>query len=120
MLHLRRAVLPLVCLAVVFGVPYHSSAQSESKASDSQQTAPHFPTNEDLRHLKSLSNPQLSPDGKQILFAVTNATADGAGAHLWLVPTPGSGSNKPRQLTFSPPSDKRGEHNPQWAPDGSA
>ena len=119
MLPLRQAVLPLLCLAVA-AAPHRSTAQTSAAASDSQQTASHFPTNEDLRHLKSLTNPQLSPDGKQILFAVTNATADGAATHLWLVPALGNGTDKPRQLTFSPPSDKRGEHNPQWAPDGSA
>jgi dipeptidyl aminopeptidase/acylaminoacyl peptidase len=120
MLHLRQAaVLPLVCLAVL-SAPCRSIAQSNSPAPDAQQTAPHFPTNEDLRHLKALSNPQLSPDGKQILFAVTQATADGATSHLWLVPAAGNGTDKARQLTFSPPSDKRGEHNAQWAPDGSA
>ena len=118
-MHLRQAVLPLVCLAVV-AAPHHSPAQASAAPSDLQQTAPHFPTNEDLRHLKSLTSPQLSPDGKQILFAVTQATSDGAATHLWLVPAPGNGTGKPRQLTFSPPSDKRGEHNPQWAPDGSA
>ena len=95
-------------------------AQSNSTASSTKQTAPHFPTTEDLRHLKALSSPQLSPDGKQILFAVTSATADGAATHLWIVPAPGNGDGKPRQLTFSPPSDKRGEHYSQWAPDGSA
>jgi dipeptidyl aminopeptidase/acylaminoacyl peptidase len=73
-----------------------------------------------LRHLKSLSNPQLSPDGKQILFTITQATAEGGASHLWIIRAPGNGNDKPRQLTFSPPSDKRGEHNPQWAPDGSA
>ena len=90
-------------------------------ASDTQKNATHFPSNEDLRHIKALSNPQLSPDGKQILFTLTVATADGAGAHLWIVPVPGSNAaDKARQLTFSPPSDKRGEHSAQWAPDGSA
>ena len=83
-----------------------------------QAPAPHFPTTEDLRHLKSIGGPQLSPDGKQALFTVVDATADGAKAHIWLVAT--SGSDKARQLTFSPPADKRGERNPQWAPDGSA
>ncbi|MGA8673198.1 MAG: prolyl oligopeptidase family serine peptidase [Terracidiphilus sp.] len=83
-----------------------------------QAPAPHFPTTEDLRHLKSIGGPQLSPDGKQALFTVVDATADGAKAHVWLVAT--SGSDKARQLTFSPPADKRGERNPQWAPDGSA
>jgi dipeptidyl aminopeptidase/acylaminoacyl peptidase len=78
----------------------------------------HFPTSEDLRHLKSIGGPQLSPDGKLVLFNVTDATADGAKSHVWLVGT--AAGEKPRQLTFSPPSDKRGERNPQWAPDGSA
>src|SRR5205823_33266 len=55
-----------------------------------------------------------------ILFTVNHATADGAASHLWIAPAPGNGTEKARQLTFSPPSDKRGEHNPQWAPDGSA
>ncbi len=37
-----------------------------------------------MRHLKALSAPQLSPDGTQALFAVTDATADGAKTHLWV------------------------------------
>src|SRR5262249_25131802 len=67
-----------------------------------------------------LSTPLLSPDGKQILFTVTHATADGAGSHLWIVPAPSGGNDKARQLTFSPPADKRGERDAQWASDSSA
>src|ERR1700676_63578 len=80
---------------------------------------PHFPPSEDLRHVKAFGGPQLSPDGKLVLFSVTDATADGAKAHIWVVSSAG-GSDTLRQLTFSPPSDKRGERNPQWAPDGGA
>ena len=80
---------------------------------------PHFPTSEDLRHLKGIGGPQLSPDGKQILFVVTDTTADGAKSHIWIVAANGD-KDSPRQLTVSPPSDKRGERAPQWAPDGSA
>ncbi|MDR3741749.1 MAG: prolyl oligopeptidase family serine peptidase [Terracidiphilus sp.] len=80
--------------------------------------APHFPTTDDLRHLKGLSAPLLSPDGKTALFTVTEATADGAKAHLWLAPV--SGKEKARQITFGPPADKRGEHGAQWAADGGA
>jgi dipeptidyl aminopeptidase/acylaminoacyl peptidase len=80
--------------------------------------APHFPTTDNLRHLKSLSTPELSPDGTQALFTVTEATADGAAVHLWLAPV--SGKEKARQITFAPPADKRGEHGAQWAPDGTA
>jgi dipeptidyl aminopeptidase/acylaminoacyl peptidase len=79
---------------------------------------PHFPTTDDLRHLKAIGGPQLSPDGKFVLVTITDATADGAKSHLWLVAT--GGAEKPRQLTFSPPAEKRGERNPQWAPDGTA
>ncbi|HET7103346.1 MAG TPA: prolyl oligopeptidase family serine peptidase [Terracidiphilus sp.] len=62
--------------------------------------------------------PLLSPSGTQALFAISDATADGAKSHLWLAPTAGSG--QARQITFSPTADKRGEHSAQWAPDGKA
>jgi dipeptidyl aminopeptidase/acylaminoacyl peptidase len=79
---------------------------------------PHFPTNDDLRRLKAMGGPELSPDGKVVLVTITDATADGGKSHLWL--TAAAGGEKPRQITFSPPADKRGERNPQWAADGSA
>src|SRR5947207_9790235 len=79
---------------------------------------PHFPTSDDLRHLKAIGGPLLSPDCKFVLVTITDSTADGAKSHLWLVAT--EGAEKPRQLTFSPPAEKRGERNPQWAPDGGA
>ena len=115
MLRFRTLVLPLVCF-VLAGI---SLAQS-SPTSAAAATAPHFPTNEDLRHLKALSAPILSPDGKEVLFTLTHATADGAANHLWIVSVASGSSDKARQLTFSPPADKRGEHNAQWAPDSSA
>ena len=114
-----RLAVPLVCLAS-FAAPHQVAAQPGTPQSTSGQSAPHFPTNEDLRHIKALSNPLLSPDGKQVLFTLSSTTADGGAVHLWIAPVPGNGIEKARQLTFSPPSDKRGEHNPQWAPDSSA
>ena len=116
MLRFRLAVLPLASIAIL-ATQHWSIAQT---APAPTQPAPHFPTNEDLRHIKALSSPTLSPDGKQILFTVTHATADGAGSHLWIVPATDHGTDKARQLTFSPSADKRGEHNAQWAPDGTA
>ncbi len=77
----------------------------------------HFPTSEDLRHLGAISNPQLSPDGIQVLYTITESTADGGATHLWLSAVSGG---EPRQLTRSPESDKRGERGAKWAPDGSA
>ncbi len=81
--------------------------------------SPRFPTTDDLRHLKAFSALQLSPDGSQVLFSVTNSTADGAASHLWVVSTTGAADTL-RQLTFGPPADKRGERGAQWSPDGKA
>ena len=108
---LRRV---LSCAVLAFLALPQVSAHAETPKS----ATPHFPTSEDLRHLKSMGDPLLSPDGKQALFTVVDSTADGAKAHLWIVAA--SGGDTARQLTFSPPADKRGERNPQWAPDGSA
>lgn len=121
--------IPLCGIALVACVIASPAAngQAASTPTDAKVTAPanpasaepHFPTSEELRHLKTIGAPQLSPDGKLVLFTVTEATADGGKSHLWLAPAAGS-AEKARQITFSPPSDKRGERGAQWAPDGSA
>jgi hypothetical protein len=98
-----------------------SDAQSAAQAPAGAAPAasvPHFPTSEELRHLKTMSAPLLSPDGRQVLFTVTEATADGGKTHFWLAAV--DGKEKARQITFSAPADKRGERGGQWAPDGNA
>jgi len=87
------------------------------RSAGQQAEGPRFPTSEDLRHIKAISGPQLSPDGSQVMFTMTDATADGAKAHLWTVPVAGGAA---RQLTYSPAADKRGERSAAWAPDSSA
>ena len=106
--------LPLLAFA-----PVLAAQAPTDPAPVTSSAAAHWPTSEDLRHLKSISAPLLSPDGKQVLFSITESTADGAATHLWLAPV-GAPAAKPRQITFSPPSDKKGEHAAQWTPDGSA
>ncbi len=81
------------------------------------ESAPHLPTNEDLRHLGRLAHPLLSPDGKLVLLEVTESTADGAKSHEWLIDVAGG---EPRQLTYSPEADKGGEHAGAWMPDGAS
>jgi len=109
-------VAALVC---VFGCPAPVAfAQAATPAPDAKPVEPHFPTTEDLRHLKSIGSPVLSPDASQVLFIVTESTADGAKAHIWINST--NGQEKPHQLTFGPPSDKRGERSATWSPDGTA
>ncbi len=104
-------VSSLVCAALC-ALATSPALRSETNAS------PRFPTTDDLRHLKGIGSPELSPDGKLALFSVSDSTADGAKAHVWVTPT--DGSEKARQLTFSPPADKRGEHGAQWDPSGTA
>ena len=80
-------------------------------------STPGFPSNEQLRRFKTMSDPRLAPDGKRILIRVTDATADGGKSHLWLT---GVSGEDPRQLTYSPEADKRGEYNGEWMPDGQS
>ena len=77
----------------------------------------HFPTNEDMRHIRSISDPQPSPDGHSVLFRLTETTADGAGAHLWLTDVD---QNVSRQISYSPATDKSGEASGRWMPDGKS
>lgn len=75
------------------------------------------PSNEDLRHVRALAQPKLSPDGRQVLFQITDATADGGKSHLWLADVQGGAA---RQLTYSRSADKRGESTGAWMPDGKS
>jgi len=88
-----------------------------STATPASATTPSFPTNEQLRRLKTMSDPRLASDGKRILIRITDTTADGAKSHLWLT---GADGEEPRQLTFSPDADKRGEYDGEWMPDGQS
>jgi dipeptidyl aminopeptidase/acylaminoacyl peptidase len=76
----------------------------------------HFPTNEDLRQLRTISSPQLSPDLKHVVVTLQDSTADGGRTHLWLLSTDGLPY---RQLTFNQ-GESSAERNPEYLPDGSA
>jgi dipeptidyl aminopeptidase/acylaminoacyl peptidase len=73
-----------------------------------------FPSNEDLRHVRKLDDPRTSPNGTRVLIHIGDATADGGRSHVWVVDV---ASNQARQLTYSPPSDKAGEHHARWLGD---
>ena len=81
---------------------------------NAQEALP-YPSNEQLRHYRSVFEPRLSPDGTQVLVRIADSVADGAKGHIWLVPVNGG---EPRQLTFSRDSDKEGEGTGRWMPDG--
>ena len=79
--------------------------------------APEWPTNEQMRHYRSLGDVALAPDAQHVVVRLGDPTADGGKGHLWLIDTRGGA---PRQLTYSPDADKRGENGPQWMPDGQS
>jgi len=96
-----------VALAIVLLGAASALAQADSPGA--------FPSNEMLRHYRAMSDPQLSPDGTEVLLRVADSTADGGKTHLWLIDV---GGGAPRQLTYSPATDKQGERAGQWMPDG--
>ncbi len=69
---------------------------------------------EDMFRVKRVGDPQVSPDGTQVAYVVTEVLKDEnrTNADIWVVKTDGSG--EPRKLTNSP---KRDAH-PRWSPDG--
>ena len=69
---------------------------------------------QDILRFRMIADPQLSPDGRQVAFVVTDqdAGANRQATTVWLVPA--DGSAEARQLTAGP-RDSR----PRWSPDGS-
>jgi len=69
----------------------------------------------DMLAMDRISGPQVSPDGRLVVFAVrkTDLEANKGRTDLWLVGADGSGL---RRLTSHPASD----HSPRWTPDGNA
>lgn len=70
---------------------------------------------DDLFRFQRVTDPQISPDGKQIAYVLTavDLAANKSTAALWLVPTDKGG---PRQLTNPGPGKK--DRHPRWSPDG--
>jgi dipeptidyl aminopeptidase/acylaminoacyl peptidase len=71
-------------------------------------------TVEDLWAMDRVGPPAVSPDGRQVAFAVTRYSMEEneGNSDLWLVPSDGSGP--PRRLTWNEKSDSQ----PAWSPDG--
>lgn len=79
-----------------------------------QRDTTHTPiTHEDLWLMKRVGPPVPSPDGKWVVFSVTEPSYDDKEqrSDLWIVPS--DGRAKPRQLTFS----LAGEGGIAWSPD---
>ena len=88
----------------LFACAWTASAQSPAK---------HAMTFDDLMSVQRVSEPQISPDGRAVVYTLGAAEMDAnqIAHNIWVVPTaPGS---QPRQLTQTG-KDTR----PQWSPDG--
>jgi len=70
-------------------------------------------TLDDLAAFRDVSDPQISPDGAWVVYAVsaTDMKEDKKNSDLWMTSWDGA---KTVQLTFS----KESEHTPRWSPDG--
>ncbi|MBS4195435.1 S9 family peptidase [Lederbergia citri] len=69
---------------------------------------------EDLFELKVVSDPQISPDGKNIVYVETrmDPITNTYNSRIWIVST--SGEREPRLFTSGPGLD----YAPRWSPDG--
>ena len=70
-------------------------------------------TVDDLLAVKAVSDPQVSPDGKWVVYVVgePDRATDKTNSDLWLVPLSGG---EPKRLTTAPGADAH----PRWSPDG--
>jgi dipeptidyl aminopeptidase/acylaminoacyl peptidase len=99
---MRRYLVLLVGLWVVLAPP---PALAQEKK--------HPLTVEDIYKLERVGDPQVSPDGKHVIYVVTKVDlpANKSSSNLWLASADGKTR---RQLTTTPKSDRH----PRWSPDG--
>jgi dipeptidyl aminopeptidase/acylaminoacyl peptidase len=69
-------------------------------------------TFDDMMKLKRVGDPQVSPDGKWVIFSVVDVdlAANSKTPHIWIVPT---GGGEEKELISDQDADR-----PRWAPDG--
>lgn len=77
------------------------------------QTARHPLRLDDLTRFRDVRDPQISPDGQWVAYAVgtTDVKEDKGSSHIWMARFDGTND---RQITFSQDS----ESSPRWSPDG--
>src|SRR5579863_1645743 len=74
--------------------------------------AKHPFTFEDMMKLKRVGEPEVSPDGKWVIFSVVDVdlAANTKMPHIWIVPTAGG---QEREIVSDQDADR-----PRWSPDG--
>src|SRR5262245_490658 len=109
-MHLRRSSVLLPCLLLA---ACRAAASEVDSATSAPRPQPHAFGVSDMLAMERLSDPQLSPDGHQVLFNVrtTDLEANKGRTDLWLVGLDGSDA---RRMTQDPAADVNG----RWMPDG--
>jgi Tol biopolymer transport system component len=86
-----------------------------ASAVSAAETPGAFSMNDQVReHVRAVRQVALSPDGRRVAAMITDTTADGGQARLWLL-APGA---PPRQLTSA--KETTDTSSPQWMPDGAS
>src|SRR6201993_3153086 len=102
---MRRLLLLLRCSLVfsLLALAFPLSALAQAKRPF---------TFEDMMKLKRVGDPQVSPDGKWVIFSVVdvNLEANTKTPHIWIVPTAGG---QEREIIADQDADR-----PRWSPDG--
>src|SRR5580704_10587483 len=76
--------------------------------------AKHPFTFEDMMKLRRVGEPEVSPDGKWVIFSVVDVDleANTKTPHIWIVPTAGG---QEKEIIADQDADR-----PRWAPDGKS
>ncbi len=100
---MRRSIFLLLTLVSVLGFVGNVRAET------------HPLSIHDMLAMERISDPQVSPDGKRIVFVLrtTDLEANRGRTDLWLVGVDGNGL---KRLTTHPQND----HNPRWSSDGQS
>ena len=94
-----RCVFRCLLSLIVFAIPCFAQAK-------------HPFTFEDMMNLKRVGEPEVSPDGKWVIFSVVDVdlAANTKTPHVWIVPATGG---QEREIIGDQDADR-----PRWAPDG--
>jgi len=109
----RRSANRLHVTVLSLAVLAASVASPSARAASAQSAAKKPITHEAMWLMKRVGAPVPSPDGKWVVFSLTEPAYDESAqtTDLWVVPA--DGSAKPRRLTAT----KGGESGPAWSPD---
>ena len=110
---MRSGLSSLVVTVMLLG----SSPLAGSTSSTAAEPAARRPLEiEDLFRFLRVADPQISPDGTEVVWQVTtvNPQANGSATGLWIAPADGSAA--PRALTVTEGTTK--DTRPRWSPDG--